>query len=385
MKRYVSLLICLCTLLTLLSGCIVPENPTTESGDTNFTTDPTGESQPPIPEGVKMPTVDEDYFVLLCRNCDITYHLNAGVMANWEMVYLLSAQNPAGKTLSIETNLGSGEIILPEAEADYIYTLPLSAFMTYQGVDWKALAADPETASEASNYWKGIYKQVESSLPTLYAACTEMTFEMLGIDTADPEELQKIEYIKVTFDGKTETYTDIGMFVTLAGGYGIPLGYQDWGSSSYASTGCPVDPSSEGILKTTYGWTVTAKKDVVLESLSIFDHEEIELVSCNLKISSPTSGMVEMEWDGASPLELDEGTKVEISATFRDPALAGKFESLVFRVFTLSYTCNGESKIMVYPVSFRINANPFDVYVKDVDGIDMMDYYRDYWEVIYAA
>lgn len=381
MQKYLSFLLCLCVLLALLAGCVVSKDPTDTTKSEN--TEPTGETLPPIPEDLKMPTVDEDYFEFLCRYCDISYRLDA-TRASDASFYLLSMQSLTGKTLTVETNLGGGETIFSEIDNN-AYTVPLAVFMTYQGVDWKTLAANPEAAAETEEYWYDIYKQVKSDLPTLYVTQVSLPLEMLGINTENPTELQKIEYIAVTFDGKTKTYSDIGTFVALAGKYDVSQGSGKLFSNQVLSVGYLVDPSAEGLLNTPYGWAVTAKKDVVLESLSVLENEAIELVSCNLKISSPISGTVEMEWDGVSPLELDEGSKIKITATFRDSALAGRLEGVFTRVLAVNFTCDSESYSLLYPMYCRINANPFCIYAKDVDGIDMMDYYRDYLEVIYAA
>ena len=384
MKKYVEMFLCLFLLMLVLAGCRNPQDTPT----TNGTTDGTGSLQTngtPIEtlEGVCIPTTDQDYWELLCENCDMTFYLDSSGQ-RFVGFYLLSTGNLEGETISIVTDLGGNtEYSIPNAITD-AFNFPMSVFLAYQNVDWGKLADDPTAAETEIAQWETAYWQLLPALPKLYVYNIQWSFEELGVERDDPAPIQQIRSLTVSINGHEKTYNP-GAFIFDAGKYNVNATYLGglscifFGASEY-----PVDPSADGVVKLP-DWGIQVKKDVVLESISVVDCDSIEVVECEITVRPPQGGAFTMRWDADSAVEIDEGSEITLKLTLADPALAGKLVGNIMRYVVLNYTSDGESYGAVIAMHCRIAASPHDVYALKVDGVDMIPYYVDYYKPLYQG
>lgn len=361
----------------LLAGCDnYPHSSRTNNDQPSK--EPTINSQPIVPSGTEqvdycMPTVKEDYWELLCENCDITVYLD-NTRENFLMFPLLSVQEPAGKIMTISTDLGTTAEVEIYKEGDAI-EFPFSTFMMYQNFDWESLDTDAQTQSQILKSWHEKYQDALNDLPMLYSYRFYIPLDRVGVDITSSEP-QQIKTLTVTMDGQTKTY-ELGNVSFLpgrlnantssAGGLSIPpliSGY----STSVSENGILALPSID----------VSAKKDVVLQGITIPGYDDITIASCNVTITTPSGDCFNMQWDANSPLEVDEGTKIQIELMLVDPALANTALANIVRYISLDYTNDGDVYSALTFLSCRILVQPHDIYALKVDGIDMLPYYFTY-------
>lgn len=372
MKKSIPLLLCVCLLLCLclpLAGCHVPRDPqaTTVSVPT----------RPPLPENIRMPTNDPDFWELLCENSHMIFYLgNSG--SNTILFDLISARNLTGEPFCLTTDTGAKvEDRFLEAEG-----MPMNYFTlaAYQGVSWADIAAEeePGTFHPELELWFNAREQLQPELPTLYRYVLGFTFEELGLNLESPEQAQQVRTITATVSGKSKTY-DLGELIFQPGKYDVNdtylggLSTVEFGANHYG-----VSPSRDGIMelpKLRY----KAEKDVTLQGIRVIDCEDIEVVQCQIAVHGADGRMYNMQWDGKSPVDIDEGSTLEMKVTVRDPAMAGKLIGNTMRYFVLDYTRDGESYGAIYQLQSHIFAYYDSIYALKVDGVDMMPFYEDYF------
>ena len=392
MNKYVAMFLCLLLLLLVLAGCRNPQDTHTTNGTRDswgtHTIDGTESLQTTgtpidLPEGVCIPTTDQDYWELLCENCDMTFYLDSSGQ-RFVGFYLLSTRNLEGETISIITDLGGNtEYSIPKAITD-AFVFPMSAFLAYQNVDWGKLADDPTAAEMEIAQWETAYRQLLPALPKLYVYNIQWSFEELGVQRDDPAPIQQIRSLTVSINGYEKTYNP-GTFIFDAGKYNVNATYLGGLSNNFfGASEYPVDPSADGVVKLPE-WSIRVKKDVVLESISVVDCEAIEVIKCELAIRTPQGDVFSFLWDANSSIEIDEGSEITLKVTLADPCVAGKLIGNIMRYVVLNYTSDGESYGAVITMHCRIAASPHDIYALKIDGVDMIPYYVDYYNPLYQG
>lgn len=391
MKKYLCLFLCACLLLPLLAGC--------QNDGEMTTTQPTGtqpsvlvppttltegsEPEDNILDGYNIPTIDKNYWELLCENCDMTFYLDSSGQG-FVGFYLLSTRDLEGETISITTDIGGKtEYLIPKAITDS-FAFPMTVFLAYQNVDWESLANDPAAEEEKVKKWEVIYAQLLPTLPKLYVYNVAWTFDELGVERNNPTPIQQIRLLTVSINGQEKTYNP-GTFIFAAGKYNVNATYLGGLSNNFfGSSEYPVDPSANGVVKLPE-WSIRVKKDVVLESISVVDCEAIEVIKCELAIRTPQGDVFSFLWDANSSVEIDEGSEITLKVTLADPCVAGKLIGNIMRYVVLNYTSDGESYGAVITMHCRIAASPHDIYALKIDGVDMIPYYVDYYNPLYQG
>ena len=147
MKKYVYLFLCM-AFLVALAGCAetVASTPTLNSQarptiSRSPTTSPDGTQS--VERDYVVPTVDLDFWELLCENCDISMYFET-TREGHLMFWLVAAQEPAGKTMTITTDTGHTSEVLVYQDGDP-HPMEFSFFLMYQDFDWESLKTDPIT------------------------------------------------------------------------------------------------------------------------------------------------------------------------------------------------------------------------------------------------
>ena len=386
MKKLISLLLCV-AVLTALTGCVSNLDGTAAPTDPAVTqpidrkdpiVQPTG-NQPtvtqPADAGYRMPTVDPDYWELLCENCDYTMHFS-GMHENFLMFPLISALDLEGKFVTVTTDYG----VTAELEifgAGTLNDFPFYTFLMYQEFDWSTLDADPYTRAQSEAPWLSAYQSVKSALPELFFYRVHLPFDMLGIHT-NAAQPQQIRTLTVTLEGKTKTYA-LGNVRFLSSG--LEENTSSLGGLTNVNglliSEYSVDASENGTMKIP-NWELKAKADLVLQGIHVADHPDVELLSCDLSITTPTGDSFKMRWDGKTPIEVDEGSKLRLDLVLADPFLAKALQANLLRYILLDYTNDGEAFSQVMYISCRVWTSPHDIYVMKLDGVDMWPYYAEY-------
>lgn len=385
MKKLISLLLCI-GILAALTGCVssldgttAPADPAVTQPKGNQNIQPTTGNQDvdskPVDRDYRMPTVDPDYWELLCQNCDITMYLDM-TREGFVMFPLLSAQDLNGKLGTVTTDLGVS------AEFEVLGTgnvseFPFYTFLMYQDFDWSALDTDPYSRAQIEAPWQTRYQSAKDELPALYYYRVHLPLDLLGIDTASTEP-QQIRSLTVTLEGQTKTY-ELGNVRFLPGEVDANTSYTG-GLSNKTGTlvsEYSAEISENGMLELPY-WDLEATQDLVLQGIHVADHPDVELLSCDLSITTPTGDTFNMRWDGKTPIEVDEGSKLRLDLVLADPFLANALQATLLRYILLDYTNDGEAFSQVMYLSCRVWTSPHDIYVMKLDGVDMLPYYTEY-------
>lgn len=386
MKKLFSLLLCM-AVLAALTGCVRSLDGTAAPTDPTVTqpTDrkdpivqPTG-NQPTVTQpseaDYRMPTVDLDYWELLCENCDYTMHFS-GMRENFLMFPLISARDLEGKFVTVTTDYG----VTAKFEifgAGTLNDFPFDTFLMYQDFDWSTLDTDPYTRGQIEAPWMSAYQSVKSALPELFFYRLHLPFDMLGIHT-NAAQPQQVRTLTVTLEGQTKTY-ELGNVRFLSGGLEENTSYLGGltNVNGLLISEYSVDASENGAMKLP-NWELEAKADLVLQGIHVADHPDVELLSCDLSITTPTGDTFNMRWDGKSPIEVDEGSKLRLDLVLADPFLANALQANLLRYILLDYTNDGGAFSQVMYISCRVWTSPHDIYVMKLDGVDMWPYYAEY-------
>lgn len=367
--------------LLMLSGCVTSQDGTSVPTSANIT-QPIGnqstDSQPTSSQAPTLdyhiPTVDENYWELLCENCDIVRYLE-NTRENFLMFPFVSAQDLTGKIMTIITDQGVCMEMEVYKEANDPYSFPLGVFLMYQDIDWTALEDGGNVYSILGDY-PSKYRAVASELPELYYTRIFLPLDWLGID-AEAAEPQQIRTLTVTIDGQTKTY-DLGKVLLIPGRVSeTKISGGGLYNHSPLISGYSTSASKEGILKLP-SCDYTVKEDVVLCGISLPGSEDVTVVSCDVIITTPFGDSFNMTWDANSPIEVDAGSEIRVELTLSDPALGNTLIANVQRYISLDYMSAGESYCALVYVSCRVLVDPLAIYAMKVDGVDMLPYYLEY-------
>lgn len=373
MKKYLCLFLCACLLLPLLAGCQNDEEATT--------TQPTG-TQPAVlvppttlTEGSEsednIPTIDENYWELLCENSDITLY-SMSTMQNFLTFQLISARNLEGETVKFTSNFG-GSAILTMEKTDPVKLSP-EVFLAYQGIDWAALEGDAEKLNALRKSHDAAIRAAQETLPSLYSYRVTLALSELGMALEQDGDKAQLITLTVTIGDQAKTYSldnvqilrkDAVENENFAG-----LATKTWAISDYAA-----EPGVDGLLELPT-LRYQAREDIVLESFSV---PGVELQGCDLLIVTALGDRFNLRWDCHSPIEVDAGSEITMeNVVIRDAALADKLISNSVRYIVVNYTMDGENYNTAVPVSIRMRVEPWDAYAWYVDGVDMLPYYMEY-------
>ena len=387
MRKIISLFLCLAVLLPLLTAC--------RSSQQETTTPQPGPTQPTATQTISdpwadynMPTADDDYWELLCENCDITIYLLSSGHRTIRF-HLVSARDLGGETVTFTSNLGGTiERTISDAEKNEPTSMLDRVFLAYQGIDWAALKGDWKAYDAQIKKTLPAYNKALNDLPQLHTYVFALPFHELGAAPGPDEngewpsddviatlEPKQIETLTVKIGDQTKTYS-LGKLLILgdaAAGKEESLGGVT--TIDFILIDHAAFPSRDGVMDLAdLEYEITA--DVVLQSFTV---QGAELLQCDVKIVTPQGDKYSLRWDGNSPLEVDEGSQIILQGiVLRDPYLAGKLVASIVRYAVLNYTNNGEEFNAVIPYHIRMRQNPWDAYAWYVDGVDMLPYYYDY-------
>lgn len=396
MKKYLCLFLCACLLLPLLAGCQNDEEATTtQPTDTqpSVLVPPTtltegSEPEDNILDGYNIPTIDENYWELLCDNCDFTAYLKSGGQ-KFLGFELISAQDLEGESITILSDLGgTATYTIPPESHDPV---PLSrlVFLTYQDVDWAAFEGDYTAMNEQLAEMEDAWLVAQEILPKLYSYLFLIPYDDLGVEPKKGEngqypswedvgELapQQIKTLSVTIGEKTKTY-ELDNLLFLAEKAAENTGY--WGGLTLngimAASDYPADPTADGTVELP-DLRYAVKADVVLQSFTV---PGAEVMGCDLKITTPLGDTFKLQWDCKTPIEVDEGSEILLeNVIYLDPSFAGKLQGNVLRYASMNYTNNGELFQCLFQVNSRLRCDPWDAYAWYMDGVDMMPYYLEF-------
>ena len=382
MRKCVTLLLCICLLLVSCGNA--PET-TIRTKDTAISSD----AQATVDSwaNYNMPTVDNDYWELLCENCNITDYLLTGGVAGVEFV-LISARDLEGMTISITSSLGGTAARTLTALDEEPQILPVTVFLAYQNIDWASLKGDINALNKQIDEVYAAYEVARDNLPCLYRYKVAVSLIELGMDPQPDENgylpsddeiaklpPQQMESLTVTLGEESKSYA-LGNIGSLPTGAAEKVGYENGITEiTIAKFDYAAWPSKDGVLELTkFDYKTTA--DVVLQGISVL---ETTILQCEIKIQTPQGDKFSMRWDGISPIEVDEGSKITIeNLVIEDSALANNLTAQVWRYVVLRYSNSGEEYNSVISVSIRMRQDPFDIYALKVDGVDMLPYYIEY-------
>ena len=386
MRKIICLFLCSAVLLPLLTAC--------RSSQQETTTPQPGPTQPTATQTISdpwadynMPTADDDYWELLCENCSITDYLLTGGVAGVEFV-LISARDLEGMTISITSSLGGTAARTLTALDEEPQILPVTVFLAYQNIDWASLKGDINALNKQIDEVYAAYEVARDNLPCLYRYKVAVSLMELGMDPQPDENgylpsddeiaklpPQQMESLTVTLGEESKSYA-LGNIGSLPTGAAEKVGYENGITEiTIAKFDYAAWPSKDGVLELTkFDYKTTA--DVVLQGISVL---ETTILQCEIKIQTPQGDKFSMRWDGISPIEVDEGSKITIeNLVIEDSALANNLTAQVWRYVVLRYSNSGEEYNSVISVSIRMRQDPFDIYALKVDGVDMLPYYIEY-------
>lgn len=376
MKKYLLLFAALCCMLGLLSGCAGQEQ-TDPSGTSAPSVVPSGTMPDDVLDGIRLPTAVPDYFELLCENTHAAFYLRSSGM-NFMEFRLFSAEDLEGQVMTLCSDLGQPfEMEIPRAlsEPDMC---PFYVFAAYQDLPWKELAENEEAFSQELERYELAYDRSVSGLPRLYTYPICCSFQQLGVEMDAVTEALRLRTLSVTIGGQTKTYelADARFLPEKCpGSYGGGLIITSFPGGVHA------DPSGEGSARIPK-FRLEAKRDMVLQGLSFAGDDGSEVFQCILEVKPKTGGMYSFHWDGSSPVEIDEGSALTMEVSFRTPALAEALSGTSVHYLQIHYTVDGEEYVASTQTSFLLYGHAYDIYAEKVDGVDLLPYYLEYYNVV---
>lgn len=385
MKRAFALLL----ILMLLTGCNYqtadPSTPaysnSVPSGNQSTDSQPTGSQandSKPADRDYVVPTVDPDFWELLCENCDISMYFDT-TREGHLMFWLVAVQEPAGKTMTITTDTGHTSEVMVYQDGDP-HPMEFSFFLMYQDFDWESLKTDIASQTSILKTWRAKYEKALSEIPAMYCYRFYIPLRDLGIDETATEP-QQLKTLTVTLDGQTKTY-DLGKVQFLPGkvpcNYSLEGGLED---RSFMRAGYGSGFNKEGHLKVS-GLRFVTTKDVVLQGISFPGSEGVMVVSCEIVITTPFGDKYNMTWDANSPIEVDEGSEIQINLVMEDPVRANTLIANTIRYLSLDYSRDGVTYGDYIYMSCSVAVDPYFFYEWCMGGVDVWKYLFEYKDML---
>ena len=296
------------------------------------------------------------------------------------MFWLVAAQEPAGKTMTITTNTGHTSEVMVYQDGDP-HPMEFSFFLMYQNFDWESLKTDIASQTSILKTWRAKYEKTLSEIPAMYCYRFYIPLRDLGIDETATEP-QQLKTLTVTLDGQTKTY-DLGKVLFLPGrvpgNYSLEGGIEE---TSFMRAGYGSGFNKDGHLKVS-GLKFIATKDVVLQGISFPGSEGVTVASCELVITTPFGDKFNMAWDANSPIEVDEGSEIQINLVIEDPVRANTLIANTIRYLSLDYTRDGVTYGDYIYMSCSVSVDPYFFYEWRMGGVDVWKYLFEYKDMMY--
>lgn len=344
MKKLIALLLLLCF---CMAGCAAPNHPT---------------EAPPV----TLPTVPDDYFTLLCTNTDM--QITRRSYTRTVRYEFLSAFPLTAEDLQV----GFDQFVPFQAAVsieDSASPLDAAALATFQGTGWQDSAGAAQALAQCKEQLAGL---PEEQLPRLYAGVLGITFD----DRAMEQEMT-LTGLDVTVKGKLYHY-DIG---TLhLGGDPFQVIYGDGLTATVmALTDVNIPPTHEGVLAAD-GLELYARKDVQITNIAL-STGAVTLDSVSVSRPMPDGTVVDMLWDGVSPIALSAGTTAQFRITAQDARLGDVLVGSRQFCVIFEYTCDGAVYTEYCELHFRMRQHPFHTYLFLTGKPEMAAYYTDYLSI----
>lgn len=351
----------LCTLLLailLLAGCVEgaePPSPTQAPADTAPSTETPDDASPqdPVLDGIAIP--DENYFDFVCENCDISQYSNLWT-SNAITFYLFSGRALDPLELTLCSDIGEPfQIDVFKQTVDGTVSFSKLAFYAYQCGSWVDIPTNEETLAR----YDAAYALLADTLPRLYIYQINPFREELGVSyeqmIAQKIPSMQVQSLTITIGGQSVTH-EFGNMTFIADEYSYDFETSEAVSSASGAWGAAANASSTGLFTLrTSGYTVL--EDIVLQGVRILETENTTVDHCEIIIYPESGGLYSISWDGTTPLELDAGSKVEISYILLEPLAQDMRIGTFQRSIVLLYSYNG-SDYGTQPVLFLYTINP---------------------------
>ncbi len=374
MKKGICLLLCV-FLLAALCACSAQDPEQTEAGQV-------GDSL----ENVVIPSIEADYFALLCENCDATEYFSKGGLT--QDFLLISAKDLAGQTVTICTDMGEPfEIRIVEDQMVRNETIPFHVFLAYQNLSWKEVARDETAFAEEIQTYR---KQYALAAPEtilyvyrLYMDPVQLGFYAINAEgkptLKQTEGRMAVSKMTVTLDGVTKEFPVKNLECIETDHKGDLSGPLEVKTRSISGVFLP--PMKKNGAMELPEVKMVAKENLVLENISFLGEEDVRLLSCELQLTPPTGGKVTLAWDGVSPIEMDKGTELELLIQISDPAMENKLTGATTKFLVVDYSSGEENHTFSVRYGLGLFSDPYEVYASTMDGVDILSYYLDYIHV----
>ena len=125
--------------------------------------------------------------------------------------------------------------------------------------------------------------------------------------------------------------------------------------------------------------TFTAKEDLTLEKLEMLT-EGCTIGEIHLSRTGKSGQTIDMQWDGKSPISIDEGDEVTIWITYYDEQNAGKAYAICAPLFVIYFATNEGSFYSLGVRHIRSSWSPYELCAVYLDGLDLRScfVYREY-------
>lgn len=377
-KIYIaSLLLCL---VCFMNGCaaVISTDPSNLVDTSATTSTDTTAHNNDVLKNIICPTAESEYFELLCENLSANIYLGSGG-ARFLEFWLISTTNLEGKILNVGTDLGgAAQIEIPKA-ASAPFDFPFYVFVAYQDFPWGDYAHNEGDFTTKLEQYEKAYNLLKSDLPQLFTYRIQISFEQMGITADVISEIIEIKCLTAKIGDHVKEYNLSGLrflpdACTTKYGGGLT-------SKSLAIGGISVDPSVQGYAELPE-LKMTTKNDVVLEYISFAGCNDTSIVDCAVSVQLKQGGMYSFTWDGNSPIEVDAGADLSFEIGISDPALANKIIGSKIHYMVVHYSSEGQTYETAVQIAVSLFPAPHDIYAMKVDGIDLLSYYVDYFNVI---
>lgn len=330
-----------------------------------------GCAKPSGPAELKLPSRQEDFFLLECENCDITIYdgISGGIFCTFR---LLSAQplTEADVELTTPEGFNSG-MSLVETETQ---SFPYYVFQAYQGQSWTRLyELFLEGENSAAHYaerdqYMDAYTQLGADdIPPLYAY--DLT---LSWPNENQAAIPDVRELSVTVKGQTRTFPiDCFRFVD---DFSYISGDGNLVAQSIARFDLNVTPGADGHIDT---------RELEFEAKEALEITQIGFVGdaaqiAEVSIFSAETG-VDVTWNEGEGFPVNQGDTITLRVHATDPVFANTLTGSTRRHLEVRYTCNGTESAAYVELGYRMRRNPYEIYAAEVDGVDILSYYTEYY------
>lgn len=408
---FARLVISMLCLVVLMSACGRDVQPTLPQ-ETGETTEPSEKTS--IPETVDYEVVElkeRDFHIVYPKDCDFDYYFDLAGSFGYPF-YILSRTPLDPDTISVDA-IGtemedfvvcddSGFMTLEQAPNDYRFEYQDYLSFTRNGIDWKTagelyltaseidaeLAKDPmnaELREKSAEAWRN-YGDFMTPYQEVYAQDRESFINghsyyayqvVVGFET--PATAETVESIHLEVAG--ERYTlEIGQIRLYPGLYEhLGLEMKELQGITDSSMGAQLvrGPWENGSFQ--YDLRLTAEADLTLDRLELVTEEGAAITDIQVERVSASGVATNMQWNGDSRYDVDEGDRITLLVSLYDPRIVGKAEYLSTVHLVYEYTVDGETISVPIGLELKREQNLYDLCAMYLDGVDLRSYYVDFY------